>query len=863
MFKINLLVVLMTIVSNITIAQTQSKKIPTQEEYKLYHSLGVSSASDDGKWISYLKKYKSVPATLFVANVSTKRTFSIVDIGTLGLSFGEFGNGFFAYVLKNSSVGILNLSSGKTSLLNGCSKYYIAFNKTNIVGVRGKGKFKSILIADGRGVILDSITNVTEETLSPSGNSLVFAQKSDIGFVLKNYELSNRKTQILYESKEEMQNIVFGEADKYVGFFSGVATEPNTVHLIDRSSGSHNYHTISEKDSLKIYLNKSLKISRDGKKVFFDTYAVSNIKKTDEDVEIWHSSDRIIYPVRKEQDSYKKYFFSVWYPQNKMFRRLGLAGEKAELSGKENYVIFYEKGNDGLDGKRYHVNNIYIEPLEKGNRSLVIKDITMEVRRVSLSPVDDKMVYYYKNQWWCYDMKSDKHISLTKAINGQWDDRTEMRTQTDVYDGALWTADGQSLLLQDKNDLWLVSSDGLSAKRITNGKEQDIEFRVDWYGLLKNKIKHPYLSLQYPTIPLNHPVSLTASASNGEKGYFILNNNKLPQKLFYGNFAASQLYQAKQGRYFATVQSFDMPPAVRWADGAEQPIETAVTSNPQHSNYSWGKSELITYRAPDGRFFRSALLYPAGYDPAKKYPMVVKIYQNLSSNLHEYVLPSLLDDVGFNHVNYTLDGYFVLMPDIGYTFGKTGISASESVEAVVNKVKEMGIIDSSRIGLIGHSFGGYEVNFIMTRSSTFATAVSGAGISDMTGWYFSTAQGNGYKGTEAWRFESQQWRMGKSFYERKESYYENSPIFHAEKISTPMLIWSGKDDTTVPASQSLALYHAMRRLNKPAVFLQYKGENHTFLKSENQRDLSEKIKHWFDHYLKDKKPAEWMSPNTN
>ena len=773
MRKINLLMILMMIASNVTIAQIQSKTIPTQEEYKLWHSLGMNSASDDGQWISYLKKYESVPATLFVTNVSNNKTYSIIDSGMLGLSFGEFGNGFFAYVLKKSSVGILNLSSGKTSLLNGCSKYYIAFNKTNIVGVCGKGKLKTMIIADRDGLVLDSIANVTSETLSPSGNSLVFAQKSDTGFVLKNYEFSNGKMQILYEAKQEMQNIVLGEVDKYIGFFSGVTTEPNTVHLIDRSSGSHNYHTISEKDSLKIYLNKSLKISRDGKKVFFDTYAVSDIKKIDENVEIWHSSDRIVYPVRMQKDSYDKYFFSVWYPQNEMFRRLGLAGEKAELSGKENYTIFYEPGLSGQDGKRYHLSSIFIESLEKGKRSLVIKDITMEVSRVSLSPLDDKMAYYYKDQWWCYDMKSDKHISLTKGIKGQWDNRTELRGQTDVYAGALWTNDGQSLLLQDKNDLWLVSSDGLSAKRITNGKEQDIEFSIDWYGLSRNKVRHPYLSLQKPTISLNQAIVLTASGSNKEKGYFVLHKDKMPQKLFYGNFAASQLYRAKQGRYFATVQSFDMSPAVRWTDGAEKPIKTVVTSNPQHSNYSWGKSELITYRAPDGRFLKAALLYPAGYDPAKKYPMVVKIYENMSYHLHEYILPSVSNEHGFNVVNYALDGYLVLLPDIGYTYGKTGISASESVEAAVNQVKEMGIVDRKRIGLIGHSFGGYEVNFIITHSSTFATAVSGAGVSDMTGIYFSTAQGNGYKGTEAWRYESQQFRMGKSFYDTKESYYEN------------------------------------------------------------------------------------------
>jgi dipeptidyl aminopeptidase/acylaminoacyl peptidase len=147
----------------------------------------------------------------------------------------------------------------------------------------------------------------------------------------------------------------------------------------------------------------------------------------------------------------------------------------------------------------------------------------------------------------------------------------------------------------------------------------------------------------------------------------------------------------------------------------------------------------------------------------------------------------------------------------------------------------------------------------MTRSSAFAAAVSGAGIFDMTGYYFSTE--HNYKETQAWRFKSQQWRMKSSFYDAKESYYENSPIFHAEKITAPLLIWCGKEDSTVPTSQNVALYHALHRMKKETVLLQYKKENHTLEDPGNQKDLNLKIKEWFDHYLKGATPKEWLEEN--
>jgi dipeptidyl aminopeptidase/acylaminoacyl peptidase len=257
---------------------------------------------------------------------------------------------------------------------------------------------------------------------------------------------------------------------------------------------------------------------------------------------------------------------------------------------------------------------------------------------------------------------------------------------------------------------------------------------------------------------------------------------------------------------------------------------------------------------------KGVLLYPSDYDKEKKYPMVVHIYQTKSGELHQYVNPSQYNEEGFNSTNYTLNGYFVLLPDIIYELGNPGPSATECVLAAVKKVTDLGFVDPEKIGLTGHSFGGYETDFIITQTDVFSAAISGAGISDTIAWYFS--MGKDIEAPQAWRFENQQFRMGKTFYEDKQSYFRNSPILNAVNVTTPLLQWCGKADSAVTWEQSVAFYIALRRLQKKNMLLVYPDESHAISKKINQQDLTLRVQQWFDYYLKKQPPAMWISEGT-
>jgi dipeptidyl aminopeptidase/acylaminoacyl peptidase len=236
--------------------------------------------------------------------------------------------------------------------------------------------------------------------------------------------------------------------------------------------------------------------------------------------------------------------------------------------------------------------------------------------------------------------------------------------------------------------------------------------------------------------------------------------------------------------------------------------------------------------------------------------MVVFIYETFSKYLHEYFNPSLHNGIGFNIANLTTDGYAVLLPDISFEKGNVAISAFDCVTAATKKVIEMGVADAKRIGLTGQSFGGYETNFIITKTDLFATAISGGAVSDNLQHYF-TINTNDYA-IDGWRYENQQYRMGFSFYDNQEAYYSNSPLFNASKISTPLLTWAGKIDENVQPRQAETFYAALRRLNKEHVMLVYDTDGHVFRNPKNQVDLLRKMNEWFGHYLKGEPKQQWM-----
>ncbi|MCH7491712.1 MAG: prolyl oligopeptidase family serine peptidase, partial [Gemmatimonadetes bacterium] len=178
-------------------------------------------------------------------------------------------------------------------------------------------------------------------------------------------------------------------------------------------------------------------------------------------------------------------------------------------------------------------------------------------------------------------------------------------------------------------------------------------------------------------------------------------------------------------------------------------------------------------------------------------------------------------------------------------------------EPAVRAALETGMIDADRVGLVGHSWGGYETAFTVTQSDLFAAAVAGAPLTNLFSMYLSIYWNSG--GTDARIFEISQGRMEVPFWEDVEAYAANSPVFHIENMNTPLLVTFGTEDGAVDFNQGVEFYNAARRAGKDFVLLVYEGENHGLAEKANQLDYHRRIIEWFGHYLKDDPAPDWIA----
>lgn len=267
-------------------------------------------------------------------------------------------------------------------------------------------------------------------------------------------------------------------------------------------------------------------------------------------------------------------------------------------------------------------------------------------------------------------------------------------------------------------------------------------------------------------------------------------------------------------------------------------------------------SEYISWTNKEGEHRGAIVRYPFFYDKGQKYPAVVSIYEKKVQIRNHYTNDLEIFGNVINYRNYIADGYFVIEPDIYYKEGGPGVSAAECVEQAMDVVGSRYGIDLENVGIIGHSFGGYETNFIITQSKRFKAAVSSAGVADLISMYH-TVNWKTMK-PDMWRLETQQWRMGKGFYQGAENYHRNSPLTYLQNVQTPLLLIAGKEDFQVNYNQSVAMFLGLKRLDKEVNITLYKDEGHTLQKDRNKKDAHDKIKSWFDYYLKSNERPQWL-----
>ena len=265
-----------------------------------------------------------------------------------------------------------------------------------------------------------------------------------------------------------------------------------------------------------------------------------------------------------------------------------------------------------------------------------------------------------------------------------------------------------------------------------------------------------------------------------------------------------------------TLQRFEEFPNIWVADAGFGGMKKVTDANPQQADYLWGRSELISYVNSDGKTLRAILTRPENFDPTKKYPLMVYIYEELTNGLHRHVAPG--PGTSINLSRFVSNGYVLLQPDIVYETGYPGESAMKCVIPAVEQVVKQGYIDPARIGIQGHSWGGYQISYMITRTNIFRAVEAGASVVNMTSAYGGIRWGTGM--SRAFQYERTQSRIGAPPWTRPLQFIENSPLFWVERVKTPYLTIHNDEDDAVPWYQGIEFISALRQAGQRSLHVQ-------------------------------------------
>ncbi|HSR54326.1 MAG TPA: prolyl oligopeptidase family serine peptidase [Acidobacteriota bacterium] len=493
-------------------------------------------------------------------------------------------------------------------------------------------------------------------------------------------------------------------------------------------------------------------------------------------------------------------------------------------------------------------SDAYVVDLNSGQRKLAAKRISSPLE---LSPDGRYLAYFHVDNWWLYDSESDTKRILTAGMETPfYNEDHDYPSPRSGYGSAGWLEDSSAILIYDKYDIWKfpAQQDNRDAECLTQerGRQEERVFRV-----VRTDREEDF-------IPVEATLLLSSYHDKRKNdGWYQLDlpSGQLsvlleePKKF---DFVAKA---EEADRLLYTREDYGEFPNLWVASPDFSDARRVSDLNPQISEFAWGSSELVEWNSLDGIPLQGVLIKPGNYEPGKRYPVLVYFYRFFSQRLHEF------NEVVINHRPnfpfYASNGYAVFLPDIRFEVGRPGFSATKCLVPGVQKLIEMGIADPDAVGLHGHSWSGYQTAFVVTQTDIFAAAVAGAPVTNMTSAYGGIRWGSGL--SRQFQYEQSQSRIGASLWEDLPAYLENSPVFYADRINTPLLIQFGDEDGAVPWTQGIELYMALRRLEKPSVFLQYRGEPHHLQKYANKLDYTLKMKEFFDHFLKGAPAPDWWT----
>ncbi|WP_286896642.1 MULTISPECIES: S9 family peptidase [Sphingobacterium] len=725
-------------------------------------------------------------------------------------------------------------------------------------------------------------SSVDQYEWNKNGSKIVFSKKTDSKDSLSKesgvylYEIATKKLKKISNGKGNYKNFKFDESGNQLAYLGDLSNEKallKNYNLYYYANGIDTAQYLATKTSNGIPKDWAvsgdgdIRFSKNGEKLFFGITPIPRVRDTTlvdfehAKVDVWNWQDDYLQPMQlvNLKKDLARNFLAVTYPKynrniipltDQTFNSTALTPD-----GNEEYILartdFGKRIASQWEGSTR--DDIYLVSTKTGNKELILSNFS---GNAILSP-DAKYIVYFdqdKGSWNSYQVSSKKKTVLNDGIPASFaDEENDMPTAAQGYGMAAWSPDFKGIYVNSRYDIWYFNLDGSNKSILTNGYGAASQTTFRYLPLKREEDREQATTLDY------------------KKGGFLTSfDNKTKESGFYQfkgqhNDPKSLLVEAKTFRNISSSadqqtilyskEDYMNSPNI-YTNTIKFKDELQLSNiNQQQANYNWGTAELVHWTTPEGNQAEGILYKPENFDPAKKYPIIAYFYEKLSDGLYTYQPPAPTPS-RLNIPYFVSNEYLVFAPNISYKTGHPGKSAEEYINSGMRYLAQNAWVDSTKMGIQGQSWGGYQVAHLITRTNMYAAAWTGAPVVNMTSAYGGIRWQSGM--SRQFQYEHTQSRIGKTLWEAPELYIENSPLFHLDKVKTPVVIMANDNDGAVPWYQGIEMFTALRRLNKPVWMLNYNGDEHNLILRQNRKDIQIREQQFFDHFLKGAPAPAWM-----
>jgi len=807
------------------------------------------------------KKPEEMPKdSLAIFTVATGKLLKYAEVKSYKLA--EEANGYFGFLTDDKGIAPTDTATSKTKKATKISTLHVYD------------------LATGDTV---NFQQVDQYDFNKAGNKLVFTKKTEAKDSTSNiagvylYDLTNKTLKKITNGRGTYKNFTFDDLGNQLVYLGDKTAEKSLLKEFNL------YYYTAQLDSARIAVQKNtsgvpanwavsgdgeLKFSKNGQKLFLGLAPIPRVKDTTlvdfehAKVDVWHWQDDYLQPqqlVNLKKDLAQSYL-SVFYPQQNN-GVIPLVDEKfnpvrTTIEADQEYVLattdYGRRVSTQWDYRSKQ--DVYVVSTVSGARQLVVENLSGQA---VLSPDGQYVLYFNQDNgnWYSYQIASKKVSILNDGLPVSFvDEDNDMPAKPEGYGMAAWGADNKGVYVYDKYDIWYFALDGSDKYLATNG-----------YGRVSSTILR-YKNLTHPrnskwksnTLDERQRILLTAfNEKTKENGFYELRGKrKDPKEILMAPKVFRNLQASEDQKYLIySKEDYVNSPDLYVNINTFKKEEKLSELNLQQANYNWGTAELVQWTTPAGHAAEGILYKPEDFDPNKKYPIIAYFYEKLSDGLYSYQAPAPTPS-RLNIPYFVSNGYLVFAPDISYVTGEPGKSAEEYINSGMKHLAQNNWVDSSKMGIQGQSWGGYQVAHLITATNMYAAAWAGAPVVNMTSAYGGIRWQTGM--SRQFQYENTQSRIGKTLWEGQDAYLANSPLFHLNKVTTPVVIMANDNDGAVPWYQGIEMFTALRRLQKPVWMLNYNGDEHNLLLRQNRKDIQIREQQFFDHYLKGAPAPKWL-----